>query len=283
MRRLRDRMREDLALRGLSHNTIKTYVRCARRFAEYFDRPPSVLGPAEIRAFLVHLVERGVHPRTFNVYAAAVKFLYTVTLRRPEAVAQMARMRVPMHVPTVLSTSEVERLLMAIPSSKQRVAAMLAYGAGLRVGEICNLSIADVDPKRMVLRIRGSKRGRERYVMLSPRLLRALRVYWKQVRPAGPHLFPGRAPQTVLTRASVHKAIAGAARRAGLGKRVGPHTLRHSFATHLLEAGTDLRTLQVILGHASIESTALYLYVSTARMQSIASPLDRLGSFEDRD
>jgi integrase/recombinase XerD len=193
----------------------------------------------------------------------------------------MPRMRVPMHVPVVLSGTEVERLLGAITSERHRVAAMLAYGAGLRVGEICNLHVEDVDPKRMVLRIRGSKRGRERYVMLSARLLSAMRAYWKVARPSGPYLFRGRQPGTLLTRGAVHKAIAAAARRAGLAKRVGPHTLRHCFATHLLEAGTDLRTLQVLLGHASIESTTIYLHVSTARMQSITSPLDKLGPSED--
>lgn len=284
MGRLRDRMREDLALRGMRPNTIETYVRCARQFAEHFGRSPCAMGRAEIRTFLLHLVEeRKVHPGTFNVYAAALRFLYTVTLRRPEAMVDLPRMRVPMHVPVVLSGLEVERLLGAVRSQRHRVAAMLAYGAGLRVSEVCNLRVDDVDPKRMVLRIRTSKRGRERYVMLSPRLLSALRAYWKAARPSGPHLFAGRKPGTLLTRSSVNKGIAAAARRAGLGKPVGPHTLRHSFATHLLEAGTDLRTLQVLLGHASIESTTIYLHVSTARMQSITSPLDALGTPQGRD
>jgi integrase/recombinase XerD len=282
-RRLRDTMREDLALRGMSANTIESYVRCARQFAEHFGRSPCRMGAAEIRAFLLSLVEkRGVSPSTFNVHAAALKFLYTVTLDRPEEIARMPRMRVPMHMPVVLSGTEVERLLGAIVSERHRVAAMLAFGAGLRVGEICNLLVEDVDPKRMVLRIRGSKRGRERYVMLSPRLLSAMRAYWKAARPSGPYLFRGRKPGTLLTRAAVHKAIAAAARRAGIGKRVGPHTLRHTFATHLLEAGTDLRTLQVLLGHASIESTTTYLHVSTARLQSMTSPLDALGTPEGR-
>jgi integrase/recombinase XerD len=283
MGRLRDKMREDLVLRGMSPRTIEKYVFCARRFAEHFGRSPCRMGAAEIRTFLLHLVrERRRSPSTFNVYAGALRFLYTVTLERPEEIARMPRMRVPMHVPVVLSGTEVERLLGAIVSERHRVAAMLAYGAGLRVGEICNLHVDDVDPKRMVLRIRGSKRGRERYVMLSARLLSAMRAYWKVARPSGPYLFRGRKPGTLLTREAVHKAIAAAARRAGLGKRVSPHTLRHTFATHLLEAGTDLRTLQVLLGHASIESTTIYLHISTARMQSITSPLDALGTTEGR-
>ncbi len=282
MRRLRDKMREDLALRGMSANTITKYVGCAKQFAEHFDRSPCRMGAAEIRAFLLHLVREGRSASTFNVYAGALRFLYTVTLERPEEIARMPRMRVPMRVPVVLSGIEVERLLSAIVSERHRVAAMLAYGAGLRVGEICKLRVDDIDPKRMVLRIRGSERGRERYAMLSARLLHAMRAYWKVARPSGPYVFRGRKPGTLLTRTAVHKAIAAAARRAGLDKRVGPHTLRHSFATHLLEAGTDLRTLQVLLGHASIDSTTIYLHVSTARLQSITSPLDALGTSEGR-
>jgi integrase/recombinase XerD len=283
MRRLRDKMREDLTLRGMSANTIEKYVHCARRFAEHFGRSPSQMGAVEIRAFLLHLArERGQSASTVNVYASGLRFLYDITLERPQEMARIPRMRVPMHVPVVLSGTEVERLLGAIPSQRHRLAAMLAYGAGLRIGEVCRLRVDDVDPKRMVLRIRGSKRGRERYVMLSQRLLSAMRAYWKVARPSAPHLFRGRRPGTLLTRGAVHKAIAAAAQRAGLGKRVGPHTLRHSFATHLLEAGTDLRTLQVLLGHASIESTSIYVHVSTARMQSIPSPLDALGTIEGR-
>jgi site-specific recombinase XerD len=168
------------------------------------------------------------------------------------------------------------RLLGALASDKQRVLVMLAYGAGLRVSEACGLRIDDIDAKRMVIRVRHAKRGRERHVMLSPRLLQALRVYWKKSRPAGPCLFPGRYGQATIGREAVQKAIVQAVRRAGITKRVSPHTLRHSFATHLLEAGTDLRALQVLLGHASLKSTMTYLHVSTARVQSIASPLDAI-------
>jgi len=180
-------------------------------------------------------------------------------------------------VPTVLSGSEVARLLAALETDKHRALVMLAYGAGLRASEACKLRIEDVDPKRMLLHIRDTKRGRERYVMLSPRLLAMLRAYWKVSRPKGPQLFPGRDLGKRLTRAAMHKAIVKAAKLAGITKRVSPHTLRHSFATHLLEAGTDLRTLQVLLGHASLKSTMAYLHISTARVQSVASPLDALG------
>jgi site-specific recombinase XerD len=275
--RLRDKMREDLELRGMSTNTITKYVGCARRFAEYHGRSPCVMGAGEIRAFLLYLVrEQKLAALTFNVYAAALRFLYEVTLERPEAVVRVPRMRVPMHVPVVLTAAEVARVLAALRTEKHRALVMLAYGAGLRVSEVCKLRIDDIDPKRMLLHVRYAKRGRERYVMLSPKLLAALRAYWKTSRPAGPLLFLGRTQGAVLTRAAVHKAVVKAVKRAGICKRVSPHTLRHSFATHLLDAGTDLRTLQVLLGHASLHSTMMYLHVSTARVQSIQSPLDTL-------
>jgi site-specific recombinase XerD len=270
-------MREDLALRGMSETTITTYVGCARRFAEHFGRSPSTMGAAEIRAFLLHLTKRRVRPRTFNVYVGALGFLYRVTLDRPEHVAKIPHMRVPMHVPTVLTGVEVEQILGALASEKQRAIVMLAYGAGLRICEACRLRVEDIDAKRMLLHIRNAKRGRERYVMLSARLLRALRAYWKRSRPTGPYVFPGGGADGLLTRRAVHFARVKAARRAGITKVISPHTLRHSFATNLLERGVDLRTLQVLLGHASLKSTMAYLHVSPARVQSIVSPLDTFG------
>jgi integrase/recombinase XerD len=234
------------------------------------------MGAAEIRAFQLHLVERKVSARTFNVYAAALKFLYEVTLDRPEPTVRMARMRVPMHVPVVLTPAEVSRLIAALTSGKLKALVMLAYGAGLRVSEACRLRVDDIDPKRMLLHVRHSKRGRERHVMLSPKLLATLRAYWKATRPAGPYLFPGRVAHRLLRRESVSRAIKKAAQKAGITGRVSPHTLRHCFATHLLDAGTDLRTLQVLLGHASLKSTMAYLHVSAARVQSVQSPLDML-------
>lgn len=282
MERLRDRMREDLTLRGLSAATIDTYVRCARKFVEHFGRSPCSMSTREVRTFLLHLRARGMHPASINVYRGAIVFLFGVTLGRPLELARLPRARVPMRLPVVLSTTEVECLLAAMPRPNHRVAAMLAYGAGLRVSEICRLRVDDVDAKRMMLRIRNAKRGRERYVMLSTRLLRELRAYWKAARLSGPFLFPGNAGRNCLSEKTFHQAFCLAARRAGIPKRVSPHTLRHSFATHLLEAGTDLRTLQVLLGHASLDSTALYLHVSTARMQSLTSPLDALESSQGR-
>jgi site-specific recombinase XerD len=269
-------MREDLALRGMSRSTTETYIRCARRFVDHFGRPPAKLGEAAIREYLLYLTEKGVRARTFNVYRAALKFLYEITLGRPEEVVRIPKMRVPMHVPTTLTRVEVEQVLVGTKRAKDQALIMLIYGAGLRVGEACKLEVTDIDAKRMLIHIRHAKRGRERYVMLSPRLLSTLRAYWKAARPPHPFVFGGRKAGTVLTRAAAHRIVVRAARRAAITKRVSPHTLRHCFATHLLEAGTDLRTLQVLLGHASLHSTMAYLRVSTARVQSIPSPLDAL-------
>jgi site-specific recombinase XerD len=283
MARLRDKMREDLQLRGLRTNTIDTYIGCVRRFVEYFALPPAKLGAAEVRCYLLHLIrEAKVAPPTVNTYAAAISFLFKVTLKRADVVADVVRMKTPMHLPRFLSGTEVERLLAALQTLKHRAMVMLAYGAGLRVSEVARLEIADIDAKRMVMHIRDAKRGRERYVMLSPLLLATLRAYWKSARLSGPRLFPGRDPSKPITRAAIHKAICKAAREAGITKRLGPHVLRHSFATHLLEGGTDLRTLQVLLGHASLGSTVRYLHVTTARVQELRSPLDDLGTPQGR-
>jgi site-specific recombinase XerD len=276
-------MREDLEMRGRSGRTIETYIRCARRFVEHFGRSPMKLGAKEIRAYLLHLIrEQKASPATVNTYAGAIKFLYAVTLKRPHEVMDLPRMKVPMRLPNVLSGTDVERLLAAARGLKQRAMMMLAYGAGLRASEIARLEVGDIDPKRMLLHVRMTKRGRERYVMLSPTLLSALRAYWKDARLPGPRLFPGRDPEKLMTRVAIHKAIQKAARRARIEKRVSPHTLRHSFATHMLEAGTDLRTLQVLLGHSSLRSTMNYVHVTAARTQSLKSPLDELGTMEGR-
>jgi site-specific recombinase XerD len=274
-------MKQDLELRGCRVNTVLTYLRCARKFAAHFKRSPAEMGTAEIRQFLVHLVEtRKVTPSTYNVYAAALTFLYHVTLDRAADVPSLPRMKVPMRTPIVLSGTEVVRLLAAVTSRRYRAALMLAYGAGLRVSEVCKLNRSDIDPKRMVISIRDAKRGRERHVMLSPRLLEAVRLYLRIDKPQGPYLFPSRVTAMPISRDAVSKTLARAVARAGIGKRITPHSLRHAFATHLLESGTDLRTVQVLLGHASIRSTTRYLHVSMARLQSLRSPLDILGSRE---
>jgi site-specific recombinase XerD len=283
MQPLRDKMREDLELRGRRPQTIETYIRCVALCMKHIGRPPAKVEAAGIRRFFLHLLHvTKAQGETVNVYGSALRFFYRVTLPRPEVVADMVRMKVPMRLPRFLSGTEVERLLAAMPSMKHRAIVMLAYGAGLRVSEIVKLEIGDIDAKRMLLHIRNAKRGRERYVMLSPILLHALRAYFKQARPQRPGMFSGRNPQRSLTRMAVYRALKKAARQAGITKPLSPHTLRHSFATHLLEAGTDLRTLQVLLGHASPRSTTVYLHVSASRVQAIKSPLEDVGTPQGR-
>lgn len=277
MGKLRDQMGGDLKLRGLSDNTRETYLRCARSFVAHYRRPPAEMGRTEVRDFLLHLVEeRKLKASTYNVYAASLKFLYSYTLQRPEEVAWIGQMKVRQRLPAILSAEEVERLLAALSSLKMQAMVMAAYGAGLRVSEVCHLRIEDIDSQRMVIHVRHAKGDRERYTMLPQRLLETLRAYWKAERPPGPELFPGNKPGTVISRDAVGSALKQAAKRAKIRKRVHPHALRHAFATHLLEAGTDLRTLQVLLGHASIRTTARYAQVSPAMIRRTKSPADRL-------
>ena len=277
MGKLRDQMAGDLKLHGLSKLTRETYLRCARAFAAHYRRSPKEMGRTEVRDFLLHMVEeRKLKPSTYNVYVAALKFLYSYTLERPEEVAWIGRMKVGFRLPAILSAQEVERLLEELGSLRMQAMVMAAYGAGLRVSEVCHLRVEDIDSQRMVIHVRHAKGDRERYTMLPQRLLLMLRAYWKAERPPGPELFPGHKPGRVIRRESVAAALKKAAHRAQIHKRVHPHALRHAFATHLLEAGTDLRTLQVLLGHASIRTTARYAQVSPAMIRRTKSPADRL-------
>jgi integrase/recombinase XerD len=272
MGQLRDKMEGDLKLSGRSENTRKTYLTCAAAFVKHYGKPPAAMGRTEVRDFLLHLVEkRKVKPSTYNVYAASSKFLYGCTLERPEEVAWIGHMKVRHHMPAILSVEEVERLLAELGSMKIQAILMAAYGAGLRISEACKLCVEDIDSQRMVIHVRSGKGDRDRHTMLPRRLLDVLRSYWKDEKPPGPHLFPGQKPGTVLSREAVNKALKRATERAKIKKRVTPHSLRHAFATHLLEAGTDLRTLQVLLGHASIRTTVRYAQVSPAAI-SASSP-----------
>jgi site-specific recombinase XerD len=246
-------------------------------FEKFVGGPVTKLGRQQVEQFLLHLVrERRLSASSHNVYAGALRFLYDAVLDRPEVMVRVPRRKQPMRLPVVLSATQIVQLLCAIPSIAVRTVLLLAYGAGLRVSEACGLRVEDIDSASMLLHIRNAKRGRERYVMLSPRLLAALRAYWRARRPAGPALFPGRCGRGTLHRASIAHAVRQAARQVGIDKHVTAHTLRHCFATDLLEQGVDLRTVQVLLGHASLSSTTRYLHISTARVQRIASPLDRL-------
>jgi site-specific recombinase XerD len=277
MIQLRDRMIEDLRLRGCAPDTVETYTRCVRKFFEWAKLRPTRVQPENVRAFALHLMdERHLSCSSHDVYVGAIKFFFRVTLKRPEVVADIPRRKIPMTLPTVLSRGEVAELIDSASRVKHRAMFETLYGAGLRVSELCKLRIPDIDSRGMVIHIHGAKRGRDRDALLSPKLLGTLRSYFKTCHPAGPYLFPGRKPDRGMSRAAVAVAMKKAARKAGLTVRVHPHSLRHAFATHLLEQGVDLRTLQVLLGHASIRSTTRYLHVTTARMHTIRSPLDSL-------
>jgi site-specific recombinase XerD len=235
------------------------------------------LGREEVRSYLLHLVhDKHVSWSSFNQTVAGLRFLYEVTLGREGVMVHIACPKQPKKLPVVLSLDEVAHLFAAIVGLKHRAILMTAYAAGLRISEVVALRVDDIDSQRMVLRVRQAKGRRDRYVMLSPRLLALLREYWKAARPTE-WLFPGDVPGRPLTAGTVHRVCVQAARDAGLGKHVTVHTLRHSFATHLLEAGTDIRTIQVLLGHRNLKTTAVYTHVSPLAMETTRSPLDRLG------
>jgi integrase/recombinase XerD len=274
---LRRRMIDDMTLRNFTKATIKAYVRCVARFARYFHCSPDRLGPEHVRSFLLYLrQERGASNSYYNQTRCALRFLYRVTLGRDDIPASIAPARQPHTVPVVLSGDELVRLFAAVANLKHRTILITAYAAGLRVSEVSRLCVEDIDSQRMVIRVRQGKGQKDRYVMLSSQLLEILRDYCrKAVRRRG-YLFPGAAPEQPIATSSVLKACRQAAQHAKLGKHVTVHTLRHSFATHLLEAGTDLRTIQVLLGHRSFNTTARYVHVATASLASTRSPLDCL-------
>lgn len=278
MGHLRDRMEEDLRLANMRERTIGVYLLCANKFAQHFGRSPMRLGREEIRQFLVYLGERGRRPSTIRVYMGALRFLYSVTLRRPEEMAQLPWPKKERPLPDILSGSEVEAVLAAVKRRKHRVVLTLAYAAGLRLGEACRLQVNDIDSKRMLLHIRDGKGGVDRYVMLSPRLLDELRAYWRAQRPGREYLFPGDGGRQTVSLDVVQRSMRKAVAAVGLKKRATAHTLRHTFATHLLETGTDLRTIQAVLGHKSIRTTEIYLHVTMAHLKRTHSPLDVLGT-----
>ena len=277
MGQLRDQMDGDLRLRGCSSGTRYHYLRCARSFAAHYGKSPAVLGEAEIRAFLLHLIqEQQAKPATVRMYVAALKFLYAITLRQPDAVARIPWPQVPEHLPDILTAAEIVELLQAVHSLKHRVILMIAYGAGLRISEACSLEVGDIDSQRMVIHVRDGKGAKDRYVMLSERLLAVLREYWRLTKPQGSFLFPGKRGTPHLHPNSVQRMLKKLVAARGLSKRVTPHVLRHCFATHLLEAGTDVRTIQQLLGHSSIRTTARYTHISTRQIGQTRSPLDDL-------
>jgi integrase/recombinase XerD len=281
MGQLRDRMAEDLKLRRYKPSTCDKYLRCARAFVAYHRRPPQEMGIDQVRAFLLHLQDtRKVSEATHHLYVAAIKFLYATTLGRPEVAVAIPWPKVPQKLPPILSGTEVAGLLDAMGSVLYRTIVLTAYGAGLRINEVCSLGIDDIDSRRNLIHVHDGKHGRDRYVMLSSRVLLALRTYWQVTRPKGTKLFPGQKPGSVISHEAVRNALRQAAERCKLHKRVTPHILRHSFATHLLELGTDVRVIQALLGHRSIRTTVRYARVSQAHVGRTRSPADTLGSAE---
>lgn len=278
MGQLRVRMEEDLRLRGCSFWTRKAYLGCVGHFAACYGRSPTVMGKPEVRAFLLGLEKAGKSASVIKMHVAALRFLYEETLGRPEEVEGIPWPKVGCRLPDILTRGEVERLLGEVASLKHRLVLMAAYGAGLRVSEACSLCVSDIDSARGVIHVRDGKRGRDRYVMLPERLLLALREYWRREQPAGPFLFPGQMRGRCVSGNTVRHALSKAVLAAGITKRVTVHGLRHAFATHLLEGGTDLRTIQMLLGHTSIRTTVRYTHVSTDRIGRTRSPLDTSGA-----
>jgi site-specific recombinase XerD len=272
---LRRRMIEDMTVRNLSPATQRCYVHAVAKFSRYFGRSPERLGLEDVRAFQVHLVSTAISWPALNQTVCALRFFYGVTLGHAEIPERIPYAREPRKLPVVLSADEVVRFLEAVPGLKTRTALTTAYAAGLRASEAVGLRIDDIDSGRMVIRIRHGKGGKDRYVMLSAQLLGILRTYWRLARPRD-WLFPGRDESRPIDVQVLYAACRSACAAAGLGKRVTVHTLRHSFATHLLENGTDLRIIQVLLGHSNLSSTARYTQVSTGLIRRTASPLDRL-------
>jgi integrase/recombinase XerD len=283
MGKLRDKMIGDLQLRGYSPKTSTEYVRCVRDFVAYHRRPAEHMGECEIQQFLLYLaLEKQAGAATRKMHVAGIKFLYEVTLNRPEVIARIPWPRVEQKLPDILSGTEVEALFQALEEPKYRAIVMTTYGTGLRISEVCKLSIDDIDSRRMLIHVRLGKGKRDRYVMLPERILVMLRRYWATERPAKPLLFPGRQCGDCVSASAVRDALHEAAKKVGIGKRVTPHVLRHSFATHLLELGTDVRVIQMLLGHRSIQTTMRYTRVSGQHIARTESPIDVLGTPKQR-
>lgn len=275
MGKLYQKMERDLNLKNLAPRTRSRYLNCCQRFAAFYMRSPAQMGIEEIKEFLKRVLETS-SVEQLKMHVAGLKFLYGTTLNRPDIVAKIPWPKVPQKKPSILALSEVEQLCSAINVLQSRMVVMTAYGAGLRIGETCRLRVEDIDSKRNLIHIRLGKGGKDRYVMLSQRLLEALRAYWKENRLQGSLLFPGKNSDKPIAEQTVRSALKNAAIKIGLHKKITFHTLRHSFATHLLENGTDIRVIQVLLGHSSIRTTVHYTQVSSRHIASIKNPFDSL-------
>jgi len=278
-----DTMKAEMELRRYAPSTQDAYLRYAKQFVAHYRRPAEEMGEREIRAFLLYVVrQQKAGDARHKMFVAAIKFLYAEALKRPEEVVGIPWPKVARKLPDILSGSEVAALLSAITSLKQRAVVTTAYGAKMRISEACTLRIEDIDSARMLIHIRQGKRKKDRYVMLAQRLLLCLRQYYRHQRPEGPLLFPGRQADRPMCAKTVRKAVREAVEACGIRKRVTPHSLRHAFATHLLETGTDLRTIQALLGHSSIRTTTVYTRVSRRHIGTVQSPLDVVGTDKGR-
>jgi len=278
---LRRRLIEDMSVRRLDPKTQQQYIRHVKKFADFVGRSAEKATPEDVRRYQVWLASIGTTVGTVNAGASALRFFFKVTLKRPDLAEQVVSTREPRRLPVVLSPEEVGRLLASATNIKHRAVLSLAYATGLRSSEVVSLKLTDIDRDRMVIRVEQGKGKKDRYVILSPVLLEILREWWRVARkkgwmsPGQPWLFPGYRGQHTSAR-QMHRIVRLAAGRAGITKRVGVHTLRHSFATHLLEQKTDIRVIQVLLGHKKLDTTALYTRVAISTIGQVTSPLDFL-------
>jgi site-specific recombinase XerD len=272
-------MIEDMRMRKLEAKTQASYVRAVRTLTAYLKRPPDTATVEDLRNFHLHMVDAGTSPITLNATLTGLKFFFDTTLGRSEVVARLQPVKVPRTVPVVLSTLEAAQLIAAARNVKHQAALSVAYGAGLRASEVCRLKVGDVDSERMALRVEQGKGAKDRYAMLSPVVLQRLRAWWRIGHAQGKilrggWLFPGMDPMDPLTTRQLNRAVHEAAAAAGIAKRVTSHTLRHSFATHLLERKVDIRVIQVLLGHKRLETTSIYAHVATDLLREVLGPLE---------
>jgi integrase/recombinase XerD len=278
---LRQRMLEDMRMRKLEPRTQEAYIRAVRKLSVFLKRSPDTATVEELRNFQLHLVDTGTSPITLNATLTGLKFFFDTTLGRSELMVRMQPVKLPRTIPAVLSVQEAAALLAATRNIKHQAALSVAYGAGLRASEVCRLKVGDVDSQRMALRVEQGKGSKDRYAMLSPVVLARLRAWWRVGRAQGKMLpggwlFPGLDPMDPLTIRQLNRAVHDAASAAGITKRVTTHTLRHSFATHLLERKVDIRVIQVLLGHKKLETTSIYAHVATDLLREVIGPLEEL-------
>lgn len=280
---LRQRMIDDMRMRKFGEKTQLDYVRAVRNFTKYLKRSPDTARVEDLRNYQLHLVDHGISPASLNSAISGLKFFFNVTLDRGDLVAKLQPVHMPRKLPVILSREEVGRLIAAAGNLKHQTALALAYGTGLRVNEVVTLKVGDIDSQRMTLRVEQGKGQKDRYAMLSPVLLERLRVWWRVARAQGKMLdggwlFPGLNPIRPLSARQLNRAIHTAADEAGIEKHISMHSLRHAFATHLLEQKVDIRLIQVLLGHKKLETTALYAQVATEILREIVSPLEMLNT-----